>query len=707
MKLKSAFLAAILTAVLCISVNSWAYSGGDGSLESPYQIANKADLLELGADMDNYGSCFILTADIDLAGETFTTAVINSTADMPFTGVFNGNGHTISNLTIEGTGSSDVGLFGYLAYPGQIANLGVVNANISADDYVGILAGESDSGLIIYCGVTGSVAGANYIGGLVGQNYLGYILRCYSKANVSGTGDIIGGLAGESDSGIPNMIACCYATGQVTGTGSYVGGLAGFAWAGMFSCCFWDIQTSGQTGNSGGGKGLSTAQMKTMSIYQNAGWGEVSWYMNNGVDYPRLWWESTGSTPIPSAPAIGLPGSGTAIDPYRVTTAQEFASLSWYPGILDKYITLTVDLNLNGIAVYPIGDLGVFNGEFDGNGHTLSNIVINQPGSEYVGPFAYVAPGGQIGNLGVINANIQGYRYVGGITGRTNGAAINSCWVTGSVNGIERVGGLAGYSANSANTSCYTTTSVSGSDSVGGLIGQGSGGTITHCYATGSVNGNANIGGLIGYNGSMITSSCATGAVTATGWGVGGLAGFNWAGIENCYATGPVNGDGSVGGLIGYNDSSIFYCYSAGSVNGNISVGGLVGGGGGTSDRCFWDKDTSGQPTSASDAIGKTTAQMKTLSTFTDAYWDFVTTDGDPADWRMPANSSPQLAWQSVIPGDIAGSYGVNYVDFAELSAHWQQTGCPTGCEDADINGNGTVDMNDLMLFVEHWLEGI
>jgi hypothetical protein len=130
MKLKGVFLAAILTAVLCISVNSWAYSGGDGSPESPYQIANKADLLALGADTDNYDKCFILTADINLAGETFTTAVINSTTDTPFTGIFDGNGHKISNLSIEGAGNSYVGLFGYLGPAGQIINLGVVNANI-------------------------------------------------------------------------------------------------------------------------------------------------------------------------------------------------------------------------------------------------------------------------------------------------------------------------------------------------------------------------------------------------------------------------------------------------------------------------------------------------------------------------------------------------------------------------------------------------
>ena len=95
---------------------------------------------------------------------------------------------------------------------------------------------------------------------------------------------------------------------------------------------------------------------------------------------------------------------------------------------------------------------------------------------------------------------------------------------------------------------------------------------------------------------------------------------------------------------------------------------------------------------------------MKTLSTFTSAGWDFSATDGNPADWAMPANSYPRLSWPII--GDIAGSYGVNYADFAAFAAHWQQTGCPTGCGNADLNNSGTVDITDLMIFANNWLKG-
>ena len=84
------------------------YSGGTGEPNRPYQIADVNNLLELAADVNNYDKCFIMTADVNLAGYIFTTAVIapDTIADISFqgtkfAGIFNGNDHTISNLTID------------------------------------------------------------------------------------------------------------------------------------------------------------------------------------------------------------------------------------------------------------------------------------------------------------------------------------------------------------------------------------------------------------------------------------------------------------------------------------------------------------------------------------------------------------------------------------------------------------------------------
>ena len=77
----------------------------------------------------------------------------------------------------------------------------------------------------------------------------------------------------------------------------------------------------------------------------------------------------------------------------------------------------------------------------------------------------------------------------------------------------------------------------------------------------------------------------------------------------------------------------------------SVLSGGLVGMGNGSVSASFWDTQTSGYSYSAG-GTGKTTAEMKTLSTFTDAGWDFTDTDGDAADWWMPSNAYPQLAWE-------------------------------------------------------------
>ena len=98
------------------------YSGGSGTETDPWQIADANDLLYLAAHPNDYNSHFILTADINLAGYDFNTAVIaldtNTSSGYQgteFTGTFDGNDHLICNLTIDtnGAGNDYLGLFGW------------------------------------------------------------------------------------------------------------------------------------------------------------------------------------------------------------------------------------------------------------------------------------------------------------------------------------------------------------------------------------------------------------------------------------------------------------------------------------------------------------------------------------------------------------------------------------------------------------------
>jgi hypothetical protein len=518
-------------------------------------------------------------------------------------GLVGNNDHgTLMSCYATGTvnGSSYVGgLAGCNDYTCTITSC-YATGTVSGSSCIGGMVGWNHQGTIRACYASGWVSGPSGVGGLVGLNdYSGTITNCYASGSVSGSSKSIGGLVGSNHQGI---IMTCYATGPVSGP-SGVSGLVGSNNSDPITASFWDIQTSGQT-DSSAGKGLTTEQMKTLSIYQNAGWADKGWVMKDGVDYPRLSWENSGGVPIPTPPAIPLAGSGTANDPYRVSSAQEFAALSWYSGILDKQIRLINDLDLKDVPLYPIGDLGGFTGIFDGDGHTLINGLISQPSSIYVGLFSYLGSNGQIRNLDVDNATITGQDYIGSLVGLCRGMitacstnstvtgssyvgglvgkntkSITSCIAAGAVNGSNSVGGLAGVNDYSGTlTSCYATGKVSGVSSVGGLVA-GSRGPITNCYAIGTVSGSDHVGGLMGQNGSAITGCYAIGTVIGSFDSVGGLIGLNdYSGtITSCYATGAVSGNDSVGGLVGTNNHSITSCYATGAVNGSDSVGGIVG----------------------------------------------------------------------------------------------------------------------------------
>jgi hypothetical protein len=95
------------------------------------------------------------------------------------------------------------------------------------------------------------------------------------------------------------VISNCYSTALVTGP-EPIGGLLGANTTGEVRGCFWDTQTSGQA-KSAGGTGKTTAEMRTTKTFLDAGWdfvGETAngteeiWWILEGKDYPRLWWEA-------------------------------------------------------------------------------------------------------------------------------------------------------------------------------------------------------------------------------------------------------------------------------------------------------------------------------------------------------------------------------------------------------------------------------
>ena len=255
------------------------YGGGTGEPNDPYLINTAEQMNAIGAEPNDWDKDFKLMADIDLSSFTGTAFniigyYISYDDKKPFTGVFDGSGHTISNFSYTSTDRDYIGLFGFVD-GAEIKDLGLINPNIEAGEgwAVSSLVGSLDEGTITGCYAEGgSVSGNWQVGGLVGIN--------------GGT------------------ITNCYATGSVTGTGTEwwyggVGGLVGSNEAGTVSASLWDTNASGQS-TSAGGTGKTTAEMQTESTFTDIGWDFVAesingtediWSICEGTNYPRLLWQ--------------------------------------------------------------------------------------------------------------------------------------------------------------------------------------------------------------------------------------------------------------------------------------------------------------------------------------------------------------------------------------------------------------------------------
>ena len=289
-----------------------------------------------------------------------------------------------------------------------------------------------------------------------------------------------------------------------------------------------------------------------------------------------------------------LAGTGTATDPYLVATAEDLNRVRCYigPAFADLYFKMTADINLapylaNGGDGYtmwgssgwdPIGtenNAYKFYGQFDGDNFNVTGLKIDRVSTSGIGLFGCLGTGGLLKNMGV---------------------EIDPSWF---VRGLSHVGGLVGINV----------------------------GTMINCFTSGEVIATDGLaGGLVGHNSCTILKCYATGHVTGT-WTVGGLVGYNHGGtISKSYAKGGVNGSNN-GGLVGQNDfgASITDCYATGLVVSGTDGGGLVGNNSSASvNNSYWDKVTTGWTYSSGspDSFGKTTAEMKTQSTFVG--WDFV-----------------------------------------------------------------------------------
>ena len=177
----------------------------------------------------------------------------------------------------------------------------------------------------------------------------------------------------------------------------------------------------------------------------------------------------------------------------------------------------------------PIGDDdNFFEGIFEGNGHTLSNLIINKSSYDGVGLFSHLASAGTINGIGLLNVRVRGHDSVGGLVGVSRGAISNS-YSSGQVEGNTAVGGLVGENVDRAISNSYSSGLVAGMPRVGGLVGVNRG-IVSNSYSGGQVTGSSRVGGLVGRNERIISNSYSVAPVSASASPVGGLVGENSGG---------------------------------------------------------------------------------------------------------------------------------------------------------------------------------
>ena len=303
-----------------INVSDWengtSIDGGEATEAYSYDSNTKTitiysgEGLKVAADVANSGDTdinIILNNDIDLSGIDWTPI---GTESRPYTGNFDGGGHTITGLKIDKSGTDYVGLIGCLGSGGKVQNVTLTNISVSGANCVGGIAGQN-YGTVENCSVngtvtgkgftdTGGIAGSNYgtisgcsaegtvtgsvnVGGIAGGSYLGviidgchstaavsgissvggvlgnlgnnsFLMACYSTGNVTVTstdGSFVGGVVGINSQG--TVTGCYHATGEITSLGGgRIGGIVGENYIGTVAACYWDSNLSSGTGSNNG-----------------------------------------------------------------------------------------------------------------------------------------------------------------------------------------------------------------------------------------------------------------------------------------------------------------------------------------------------------------------------------------------------------------------------------------------------------------------
>ncbi len=662
------------------------FAGGSGTTSDPYIVCSAAQLdnVRTGKNL-----AYLLGADLDLATVPFVPL---TTGDEKFSGIFDGDGHTIDRLTIDTPASDDVGMFGRLQVLSDVRDLHLTNVDVTGNTFVGGLAGRAEAGAHVQdVTVTGSMLGNDYVGGLAGtvdgvaervatnvvvvandyagaitgaMGSLGTLARASALGEVSGR-DYVGGAVGHTRGHLWRVsadavaegrnfvggavggaedyaIVECEARGSATGT-SYVGGLVGSV-RGIVVESRSTASASGTTYVGGLVGFLDGFAGHVFSTGASSGGGLVG-AVTPDAEVKGSFWDTQSSGQSSSA-------DGTAVGKTSTQMRTPATYAGWQTYTMWQLTDGELPVFRDSDAPCPKGP-AAFSG---GAGTPLDPYLIDRPDQVYAmacnpgAKYAIAADldftsttstpavdrGAMFEALGVRSAYVS--RYVP-FTGTLDGRGHRIIGWTG----YDLFGGFfASLSTNVTNVT-FDNVDVAGGLRAGGVVAL-LGGSMSRVSASGRVRAGMVAGGVVGAaqnpNASQgITRSFAdvdviTHAGVAVSGGFVGSLSVN-ARVRDSYSTGSVAGSvPGTGGFAGSGDagSTIERCYSTGVVTGYYVSG--FSGQNTTVTNSYWDTEASGVAISFGGA-GRTTAQMQTQSTF--QTWDFDTV------WTIAPGSYPTL----------------------------------------------------------------
>ena len=679
-----------------------AFAGGNGTAEDPYQIADGAQLARFAAIVNgtdgmtqNTAANGKLTADIllndteDWESWNETTAPTNNwtpigTSSQPFTGTFDGQGHTVSGIYVNSDNTCQ-GFFGVIN-GATITNLHIAKGYIRGNGSVGGIVGNAEGGSIEDCtnGCTIASTGSSN-GGIIGNGMGVQITGCTNNGPLVAGQYQNGGIAGTVEN---STIDQCVNNADIT-VNDHAGGIAGYNTNGTVSNCLnkGNVNTSNAfytytAGIVANNRGTGSVVKNCLNLGTISGQGGIGCRQNSIVCAT-----DANGTPADNCYSINTSGVSVGLaDNSRDVTEEELESgiiANLLQGNQEELIwgqTIGADNSpvLGGPEVFIYGDGTCGNAPLQtGEGGLYLISTANE-----LRLFASMVNGGQTSINGKLTADIL-LNDTANWTSWNESTAPANTWTpignssqpfTGtldgdghSVSGIyinsgTDYQGLVGFlgSGGALQNLGVKASYIKGGNYVAGLCGWNYG-TVSNCYNIGSVEGNYSVGGLCGQNYATVTNCYNSGSVEGN-YDVGGVCGRNVSGnVSNCYNTGSVEGNFSVGGVCGMNYATVTNCYNSGTVAGSSQVGGVCGRNYTTVTNCYYQKDTAAGGISGSDAAGQ--AEAKTAEQFQSGEVAWLLSTGENGEiWGQnisfePKESYPVLGGEKVYQYSD-GTYG-------------------------------------------------